>query len=40
MFLEIKSRETSGLEGKQSYWFPEGPYPHAFEFDRGHVTKT
>ena len=26
MFLEIKSRETSGLEGKQTYWFPEGPY--------------
>ena len=25
MFPEKKSRETSGLEGKQTNWFPEGP---------------
>ena len=25
MFPETKSRETSGLEGKQTNWFPEGP---------------
>ena len=25
MFPETKSRETSGLERKQTNWFPEGP---------------
>ena len=25
MFPETKTRETSGLEGNQTNWFPEGP---------------
>ena len=30
MFPETKSRETLGLEGKQTNYFPEGPYIKCF----------
>ena len=45
MFLETKSRETSGLKGKQNKLFPSGPYINCFvtclDFPlNNHVAKT